>query len=577
MWQFPVPLPANSLVVGLYELVTIETLNDDILLNIFHHNLVAAPRCWPTLASVCQRWRQIVLTHPVVLNLRLHCTHGTPVLKALDCWLSLPIIVKYGGVPNLDPPAPEDNSNIVAALKQSGRVSSVSLTITGSLIENLSGISEPLSELEELILLTLDDILLTLPAGFRWGSRLRTLHVTRIAIPSLPLLLSPSQDLIDIQLHEIPGAGFFPAEEFADALSGMAQLQSLTFHLLSFPRRRSYLTLPPLSGGRVVLPALTHLKYRGTSKYLDSLVARIDAPHLEDVDITFFSQPTIDAQQLGGFIERIEMYRSFSHAEVKNSANAISITFADSNATTHPSLRLQISCKQLDWQLSSMAQVCNSLSPFPLRVSDLDIDMTKLSSGNDDPTGERWLELVRSFSGARNVSVAGELTVATDILCALCPGDGRFTTDTTVLPILQNLRVRMPSSVNWQFQEAVTSFITSRQLSGRPVDLRFLCHICDISFTRQQGLKKHLVDQHAYRIMCSYCDDFEREEGYNHVFRDHLESKHPEVAYNDELSSNPGYTPPLSPELEGFVNRHSSLRASITIEPSTATTEPHFR
>ena len=455
--------------------MTIEILSDDILLNIFRHNLVVAPRFWPTLAFVCQRWRQIVLTSPLGLNLKLHCTHGTPVLNALSCWPSFPIIVKYGGAPNLDPPAPGDNDNIIAALKQSGRVSSISLTIPSSLIENLSTISDPLSELEELVLLTQNNVQLTLPAAFRWGSRLRTLHVTRIAIPILPLLLAPCQDLIDIQLHEIPGAGFFPPEAFADALAGKTQLQSLTFHLLSFPRRRSYLSLPPSSGGRVVLPALTCLKYRGASKYLDSFVARIDAPHLKDIDITLFSQPTIDAQQLGRFIERIEMHTSFNYAEVENSAHAISITFTNSSASTRR-LRSQISCKQLDWQLSSLSQVCNSFSPFLFR--NVIIKMVKPSSGND-VDGEQWLELVRSFSGARGISVAGE--VATDFFSALSPGDGGVIADTTVLPALQILRVQMPESVNEQFRDAVLLFITSRLRSGRPVELRFLCHICDIS------------------------------------------------------------------------------------------------
>ena len=551
--------------------MTIEILSDDILLNVFRHNLFVAPRFWPTLASVCQRWRQIVLTSSLGLDLRLYCTYGTPVLKTLDCWPAFPIIVKYGGSSNLDPPAPEDNDNIVSALKQSGRVSSVSLTVPSSLIKNLSSISEPLLELEELILRTQDDMQLTLPAAFGWGSRLRTLHVTRIAIPSLPLLLAPSQGLLDIQLHEIPGAGFFPPEAFASALSGMAQLQSLTFHLLSFPRRRS---LPPLSGGRVVLPALMRLKYRGTSNYLDSLVARIDASHLESVNITFFSQPTMDAQELGHFIERTEMHTSFSHAAVENSAHAISITFTNSSSSTRL-LRLQISCKQLDWQLSAMAQVCDSFSPFLFRVSNLGIIMTKLSSGNNDVDGERWRELVRPFNGAKEVLVAGKLEVATGFLCALSPGGGGATTDTTVLPTLQNLHVRVPESVNGQFRDAALPFITSRRLSGRPVELRFLCHICNTSFTRQQGLKTHLVDQHAYRVLCSYCDDFEHERGQDYVFQDHLEGEHPEIVRNDVLFSNPFSTLSLPSDLEALVNRHSSLRALVTIAPSTVAAEPH--
>ena len=217
----------------------------------------ATPRFWPTLASVCKRWRQVVLTSPLGLNLRLHCTHGTPVLKALNCWPTLPIVVQYGGVPNLDPPAPEDDDNIVTALKESGRVSAISLTATSSLVRKLSAISEPVSELEEIVLLSQGTMELTLPSTFRWGSRLRTLHSTRIAFLSLPPMLSPCQDLVDLQLHEIPSAGYFPPDAFANALSGTTHLQALSLHFLSFPRRRSYLRLPPPPGERILLPALT--------------------------------------------------------------------------------------------------------------------------------------------------------------------------------------------------------------------------------------------------------------------------------------------------------------------------------
>ena len=125
-------------------------LPEGVLLNIFRHCLVDTPRIWPMLTWVCQGWRQIILTSPLGLNLRLYCTYGTPVLKTLDCFPALPIVVQYGGSSDLIPPPPEDDDNIIAALQQSGRVSSVSLIITNSLHEKLSAISEPLSELEEI-------------------------------------------------------------------------------------------------------------------------------------------------------------------------------------------------------------------------------------------------------------------------------------------------------------------------------------------------------------------------------------------------------------------------------------------
>jgi hypothetical protein len=505
-------------------------LSDGILLNIFRHYLDATPRLWHTLACVCQGWRHIIFTSPLGLNIRLYCTYGTPVLKTLDCWPALPIIVQYGGPSYLDPPSREDDDNIVAALKLSGRVSSINLTVTRSLVEKLSAVSEPFSELEELALLSEDNVQLTLPSRFQWGPRLRTLHSTGIGFPSFPQLLLPSQILVDIQLYEIPSAGYFSPEAFANALSGMTQLRVISLHILSLPRRRSFLSLPPPPGGRILLPALARLKYRGTSKYLDCFVARIDAPHLEDIDITFFSQPTMDASQLGRFIERIEMQQSLSQAAVQTYTHAISISFSNTSASTP--LRLQIPCEQLDWQLSGMAQVCNQFSPFLFGADNLGINTTQPSTGRDDVDGVLWLDLVRSFRGAKDLLVAGEL--ATDILCALRPVDGGYT---AVLPTLRNLRVRTPESIDGPFRDAALSFFTSRRLSGCPVDLEFLCHICSTSFTRQRELKAHLVDMHAYRIVCSHCvdGDFEPKPGSDHLFRDHLESKHPEVARNDEV------------------------------------------
>ncbi|KAH8981830.1 hypothetical protein EDB86DRAFT_3247532 [Lactarius hatsudake] len=247
------------------------------------------------------------------------CSANLAYAHTLDCWPALPIVVQYGGFPDLDPPSPEDDDNIMAALKQSGRVISISLTVTKSLLEKLSAIFEPFSGLEELVLLSQDHMQLTLPSTFRWGSHLRTLHSTKVAFHSLPRLLSRShwQDLVGIQLHEIPSAGYFSPEAFANALSGMTRLRTLSLHFHSLPPRRNYPSLPPLSGERVVLPALVSLKYRGTSKYLDSLVARIDAPGLRDIEITLFSQPTMDASELGRFIERIEMQTSHNQAEVQ--------------------------------------------------------------------------------------------------------------------------------------------------------------------------------------------------------------------------------------------------------------------
>ncbi|KAH9171664.1 hypothetical protein EDB89DRAFT_1081372 [Lactarius sanguifluus] len=209
---------------------SIEVLPDDVLLNIFGSYRASSPLHWHRLAHVCRRWRRIVFASPRGLDLRLYCKHGTPVLKTLDCWPALPIAVQYKGCPMLNPPTPGDEDNIVAALKHSDRVCSISLTVTHSLQKKLGTIGEPFPELEDLVLLCRNGLPLPFPSNFRWGTRLRSLSLTRISFPSLPQLLSSCPNLVDLQLHEIFNFQNLSPQAFVNALSGVTQLQSLSLH-----------------------------------------------------------------------------------------------------------------------------------------------------------------------------------------------------------------------------------------------------------------------------------------------------------------------------------------------------------
>lgn len=110
--------------------------------------------------------------------------------------------------------------------------------------------------------------------------------LTEIASLALLQLLSASTGLVDPRLHGVPifpqtrSLLVIPDKVFGDALSRMTDLRSLSIHFIYLPSRGNYLGIPPQSGERVILPAFTYLEYQGTSRYLDGLVARIDAPHL---------------------------------------------------------------------------------------------------------------------------------------------------------------------------------------------------------------------------------------------------------------------------------------------------------
>jgi hypothetical protein len=453
------------LAVGpLSQQVMIEMLSNDVLLNIFHHFLKASPQIWHMLTHVCRKWRQIIFDSPLGLRLRLHCTYGTPVMKTLGHWPPFPLVINYGEIHRS--PAPDDEDNIMAALRHADRVRSISFTVSSSLLKKLSTISKPFLELEDLVLLSKDNSQFTIPSTFWWGHRLRTFHSTRIAFPSLPQLLLPSQNLVDIQLNEIPRVGYFSPEAFANALCGMTQLQALSLHFISCRPRRDYLSLPQSPGDRVLLPALTLLKYRGTSKYLDSLVARIDAPRLGDIGITFFSQPTLEASQLGLFIRRIELWGPPSRVDILSSRGAISITFTPPDAVC-TRLRLQVSCEQLDWQLSSISQICDEFTAFLFSVEDLGIETAVPASVPDDMDDGQWLRLIRAFSGAKDFRVASLL--ATDITRALCLANVGHN---IVLPALRNLHIEEPISMHGPLRDSIDSFVSLRQLSGHPVRIR---------------------------------------------------------------------------------------------------------
>jgi len=420
----------------------------------------------------------------------------------------------------------------VAALKQSDRVSSISLTITSSLLAKFLPIEEPFSNLEDLVLLSQNPTGLALPSAFKWGSRLRRLQSTGIVIPPLPQLLSRSLDLVDLQLHEVPGVGYFSPEEFASALSGMTQLQSLSLHFLSPASRPSHIGLSPSPGERVVLPALTHLKFRGTSEYLNNLVTRIDAPGLVDIEVRFFNQLIFHLSQLCQFIDQIGTQKSHRRADIVFSGRAVSITFTQPES--HARLTLQISCDQLDWQLSSMAQICDHFPPFLSSVQYLGIDTTQQLSGKDDVDGEQWLELIRAFDGAEDFRVAGELT--TDVLRALRPVDREHT---TVLPAVRNFHIPGLVSIHGPLQEAVQSSTTSRRLSGHPVQVyplslspeRSLCSLCGARFATRQGLNRHIRDMHSPRRVCPLCGVFEWSPGRRYLFTRHLKRSHPQVVH----------------------------------------------
>ena len=466
----------HLLTCSLSQQVTIGKLSDKVLLKIITFYLDVSPRFWPRHVHICRRWRRIVFASQRALHLRLFFTHGTPVLKALDYWPALPIVMEYGGAQELDPPAPEDEDNIIAALTQAGRVTSISLAVTRSLLEKLSAIERPLSALEALFLKSRDSLRVTLPSAFGRSTQLRHLRLTGIAFFALPHLLYSSRNLIDLHLDEVLNLWLLSPEALTDALSGMTQLRSLSLNILP---SQDHIGVSVPSRKRIVLPALTHLIFQGIPKYLEDLMAGIDTPRLEDIRVMFSYKSITDFTELYKFIDRIEAHKSHRRADILSSERAIFISLTQPKTPTR--LQIKLFCKPLSTQISSMAQICRHLSAFLLNVEDLCISTTQNSRGQADSGRQQWLRLIHPFRSTKWLHVAG--VYSKNIVHALQSPDRQRQ---TVLPALHKLHIVLqPGSGHTLSREVVLSFMHSRRLSGHLVAVEYerLCEISELGGT----------------------------------------------------------------------------------------------
>jgi hypothetical protein len=186
------------------------------------------------------------------------------------------------------------------------------------------------------------------------------------------------------------------------------------------------------------------LRFTGVSEYLEDLVARIDAPQLHILDIRFFLQLIFDTPQLAQFIDRTPQLKTHVHDEAH-------VVFSDSGASVSlprifddRGLELGISCRQIDWQLSSLAQACGSCFPQDLisAVEHLYILERRFSPHHreDDIEDSQWMELLLPFTTVRNLYLSKGF--APRVMLALQESVGDRTTG--VLPALQYLHLEVP-------------------------------------------------------------------------------------------------------------------------------------
>jgi hypothetical protein len=169
-------------------------------------------------------------------------------------------------------------------------------SVSGISIEKVSAvIQDPFPELTYLSLHSREETVPLLPDSFLGGTtpRLECFELVRIPFPGLPKLHLAAPHLVDLRLLNIPHSGYFSPEAMATVLSTLTNLQYLWLEFQSPRSRPDWASRHPPT--RSLLPVLTYFSFNGVSEYLDNLVARIGAPRLNDLDVTFFNQIVFDA------------------------------------------------------------------------------------------------------------------------------------------------------------------------------------------------------------------------------------------------------------------------------------------
>ncbi|KAN0120499.1 hypothetical protein V8E52_004326 [Russula decolorans] len=453
--------------------VTIDMVPDLALIEIFDFYMAEAldydpfrdnKEAWIILAHVCQKWRDVVFGSPFRLKVRLHFRAGKSVRVMLDTWPPLLIDI-WGdgselGVFNV--------GNIVAALEHNDRIHKIELWCSSkSYVEQaFAAMQKPFPSLTELAItffdetatLVVPDLLLSGSAPLLRSLRLRSIQ---FPLPVLRNLLLSATDLVEIRIWRIPDSGLFSPEAVVACLSTLTRLEEFE---LGFRSPRYSGTRGPPSSTRCVLPALTSLRFNGPCQYLEHLIAQIDSPLLDNLDVIFFNHPVPDTPQLAQFVDRTPKLKALHEANIFFDGSDI---FVSLPWTLRRGLHFRIK-HILSNRLSVMVQLCTSsflraLIPTMKHLYILDSGMSS-SHRLDNAASGQWLDLLRPFTTVEDLYLSQQFSP--HIVTALhgIIGEGM----TEVLPSLHNIfleKLSPPGPV----EEAIEQFVAALHLSDHSI------------------------------------------------------------------------------------------------------------
>ena len=451
-------------------------LNDDILLGIFNcYRLDEKNRWnrrlgWCKLTHVCQRWRRLIYECSSYLGMHIRYTNGSPMVNTLDHLLLLPLVVSYSLdffklVPTVQK---QDELGIYHTLQLRDHIRHIHLDLPPPILHKvLMLMDETFPILEHLSLSMFSTasghlahrLPLTLPNAFL-ASNLRHLILFDIGLPKRLRMLASTVSLVTLELRNIQTSSYFRPRLLVARLRSLPLLEKLTIEFfIPIPRPSTERELLGEKRTPVTLPSLKILRFCGVGAYLESLVAQIRVPLLEELKIELFNQIASVLPHLFDLINITEVFK-LGRAIIGFYPHEVSVAINVSPGATP--FDLCVRCMPLGWQFDSAAQICDALVPTLSSAEELSLvfdchqeSSTEMQNGAIDSAS--WHNLLRGFIGVKTLDIDDTLT---EELSRVLQVD-EVGSDSGFLPNLQSIHAE---------DNRFASFIDTRQAVGRPVE-----------------------------------------------------------------------------------------------------------
>jgi hypothetical protein len=431
-------------------------------------------RWWYKVAQVCQRWRYLVLASPSYLKLSLLCTNGVPLTDMLAHSPPLPLVINYVveyrfEYRNRHPLTAKDGEAILLALQHRDRVRRIHLQIPIAKLQRaVWAMRDHFPILEHLYIaqhIIKHEMVLMLPRTFQ-APQLRHLILQSVIYPTGSLLLATPAGLVNLSLKNIVPSTYFHPSDLLPWLALMPQLETLGIgfrsRVLDPNTERQLLHSPTLTP--LTLPNLRWFEFQGVSAYLEALLARLIAPLLQRLKISFF-QLNYTVPHLLQFMSTAENLK-FSSARVIFKKEAVVVTALPRKGDwLYDASKLVVHCDLLSSQVNSTTRLFNALHQVFSPVEHLTLDHDGHFPQLDEVIPTQWRELLRLFPNVKNLAVKNGLELLGELSRSLLM-DG-IEPPLGLLPDLNELRIFGGGDTGDRFKP----FINARQVSGHPIRL----------------------------------------------------------------------------------------------------------